>query len=278
MPLTRPLDALIQSRANARQLASARILIGINAVFASLEAFRMLQRVLAPAIVRIPFIPTLPALPRNALPAFIAISMTAALLFAIGWQTRFAGAVLTLATGYTLFMDQQTYSNHLYLLFLAILLLTIADSGAAWSVDARRHGAREDVAAWPGLLLKYQVTLVYFFSAMAKVTPQYLSGEILTRSLKQGGVFGVPLSWRSPELMSALAISSIVVELFIASGLWSRRLRMAAIGAGVAFHTMILLLVDSSRLSLAIFSLTMFAVYLLFLDPNRWKRWKSSAA
>lgn len=259
-------------RTNARQLAVARILIGVNAAFAALEAARMLPRLLTPIVVKVPFSPLVPVLPSSALVPFIAVWLLAAAAFALGWKTRAAGSVLALVTGYTLVMDQQTYSNHLYLLFLVILLLTVADSGAAWSLDMRlatrdaRLAARSEVAGWPVLLLKIQVTLVYFFSALAKITPQYLSGEVLSRSLKQGGWLAVPESWRTPEAMNVLAVASIAAELFIAFGLWTPRLRFAAIVAGAGFHLLILAVLDSSRLSLGIFALAMFAVYLLFWD------------
>ena len=262
----RRLQHLVHERANPEPLGIARILIGINAVFASLETWRMLARVLTPTVVKIPFLSWLPVLPSSALRIFIALWLIAALLFAFGWKTRLSGAVLSLETGYALLMDQQTYSNHLYLLFLVTLLLTIADSGAAWSLDARRLATRTDVAAWPILLLKFQITIVYVFSALAKITPAYLAGEILRQSLKQGGWLTVPMSWRSSTTLSALAVMSIAAELFIALGLWSRRLRVFAILAGIGFHVLILALLDSSRLSLAIFALDMFAVYLLFVD------------
>jgi len=273
MPLTR----LMHLRTDARPLAVARIIIGVNAAFAALDAWRMLARLLRPVVVKIPFLSSVPVLPSGALRVFIAAWLVAALLFALGWKTRVAGAVLVLVTGYTLIVDQQTYSNHLYLLVLVLLLLTLSDSGATWGVDAL-HAARRDVAAWPILLLKIQVTLVYVFSAMAKITPQYLAGEILLRSLKQEGWLAVPQSWRAPAVMSVFAVTSIVAELFIAFGLWSTRLRPFAILAGIGFHLLILAVLDSSRLSLGIFALSVFAVYLLFVDVELWKRcqWRCS--
>ena len=267
MPLTR----LMHLRTDARPLAVARIIIGVNAGFASMEAWRMLSRLLRPTVVKVPFFSSLPVLPPSALGIFIVAWLVAALFFALGWKTRAAGAALVLVTGYALVLDQQTYSNHLYLLVLVILLLTISDSGAVWARDAR-HATGSDVAAWPILLLKIQITLVYFFSAMARITPQYLAGEILTRSLKQEGWLAVPQSWRTPAAMSVLAVTSIVAELFIAFGLWSPRVRPFAIVAGIGFHLLILAVLDSSRLSLAIFALSMFAVYLLFVDAELLKR------
>lgn len=241
------LHRIIQLRTSPPYLGIARIIIGLNAAFASLEAWRMLSRVLQPLVVKIPFFPWIPLLPSGALRIFLGVWLLAAVLFAIGWKTRVAGAVLSLVIGYTLIMDQQNYSNHLYLLFLVVLLLTIAES-------TRRE--------WPILLLKIQITIVYVFSALAKITPQYLAGEILTRSLKQG--------WLAvPEVTSVLAVISIAAELFIACGLWSRRLRCFAIVAGIGFHVLIIATLDSSRLSLVIFALDVFAVYLLFVDAKK---------
>ncbi len=268
MPLIRLLHRTIHLRTSPRPLAGARILIGINAALASLEAWRMLSRVLMPNVVRIPFFASIPVLPSSALLFFIAAWLIAALFFALGWKTRAAGAVLALAIGYTLVLDQQTYSNHLYLLFLVTLLLTIADSGAAWSLDARGDPARTEVTAWPILLLKIEVTIVYGFSALAKITPPYLAGELLTQSLKQEGWLAVPRSWQLPEVMSVLAVLSIAAELFIAFGLWSPRLRRFAILSGIGFHGLILAVLNSSRLSLAIFALSMFAGYLLFVGAS----------
>lgn len=275
MPLTR-LWRAIHRRTNPQPLAAARIVIGINAAFASLEAWRMLSRVLRPLIVKLPYFSSVPVLPSSGLRIFIAAWLVAALLFALGWKTRLAGTVLSLVTGYTLLMDQQNYSNHLYLLFLVVLLLTVADCGAAWSLDARRQSSERDVAAWPIHLLKIEVTIVYFFSALAKITPQYLAGEILSASLKQEGWLTVPQTWRVPAVMSLLAVASVVAEFFIGFGLWSRRLRLSAIFAGIGFHLLVIALLDSSRLSLAIFAMEMVAMYLLFLDVELLKRMKSA--
>lgn len=267
-----PMQRIVNLRARPEPLAAARILIGINCLFASFEAWRTLSRLLAPLVVKIPLLPSVPLLPQHALPLFITLWLCAALAFTIGWRTRIAGSVLTLVAGYTLILDQQMYSNHLYLLVLVTLLTTIADSGAAWSVDARRYRSRDSVTAWPSLLLKLQITFVYFFSAAAKITPQYLGGEILLRSLKQEGWLAVPQSCRTPAVMALLAVGSIAVELFIAFGLWSPRLRRFAMITGVGFHLLILALVASSRLSLAIFALSMFAGYILFLEDEEWDR------
>ena len=248
-------------------MAVARIMIGVASLLAAFEIRRLLPHFLTPTVIKLPYFEWVPLLPSGSVWAFILLWVLAAIAFVVGWKTRIAGTVLACLIGYTLLLDQQLYSNHLYLLFLIVVLLTIAGSGAAISIDARR-AEQETVAGWPIWLLKVQVSIVYIFSAIAKLTPQYLSGEVLTESLKQYGFFTVPMTWRVPVAMKLLAIVAIVMELFVGLGLWSRRLRPVAVLAGVLFHMLIIVALDSSRLSLSIFALEMFAVYLLFFDDT----------
>src|SRR6185503_14285944 len=135
------------------------------------ENWRMLSRLLNPIILQLPYFAWLPRLPASALPVFIGTWAIASAAFLLGWKTRVAGAIITGLCGYTLLLDQQLYSNHLYLFFLIVLLLSV------------------------------------------------------------------------------LAVSAIVLELFIAFGLWNKRLRWFAVIGGIALHAFILTTLDSSRLS-----------------------------
>jgi len=263
VPLTKFLPQLFQLRADARKLAIARITLAICSIGFAWENWRILSRLLNPIIVQVPYFEWVPRLHARVLPFYLGLWVIASGAFLIGWMTRVAGSIITCLAGYTLLLDQQLYSNHLYLFFLIVLLLTVADSGAAFSLDSLRRG-RNTVAGWPALLLMLQVSLVYGFSALAKLTLQFLSGDVLEQTLKRQAWFAFPDSWRSPELLATLAISAIALELFIAFGLWTRRLQWAAVLGGIALHSFILITLDSSRLSLGVFALEMFALYPLF--------------
>ena len=226
----------------------------------------MLSRLLNPIIVQLPYFEFIPRLPVSALPLFTGLWVIASTAFLLGWKTRVAGAIVTCLSAYTLLLDQQLYSNHFYLFFVIVLLLTVADSGATLSLDSSLN-SRETVPGWPALLLMIQVSIVYGFSALAKLTPQFLSGDVLSQTLKRQGLFAFPQAWRSPGFLSALAVSAILLELFIAAGLWNKRLRWFAVIAGVTLHAFILTTLDSSRLSLGVFALEMFALYPLFFRP-----------
>ena len=255
------LSRLLRLRASARVVAIARTIIGISTALAAFEMWRLLRRLLIPTVIKLPYFEWLPMPSAASVWVLILLWVSAAAAFALGWHTRIAGAVLASAIGYSLLMDQQLYSNHLYLLFLIVLLLTVASNEVAGA-------GRGTVEGWPIWLLKIQVSIVYIFSAMAKLTSQYLSGEVLTQSLKLEGFLTVPMSWRLPVAMQLLSVIAIAAELFVGLGLWSRRLRTAAAIVGVFFHLFIVAALDSSRLSLSIFALEMFAVYLLFFDDH----------
>jgi hypothetical protein len=248
-------------------LAVARIIIGLCSFLMALEVWRLLSRLLNPQMIQLPYFTWFPRLPSSAVLLFVALWLIASTAFLLGYRTRVAGAIIAALAAYTLLLDQQTYSNHLYLFLLIVLLLTVANSGGAMSVDML--GDCDDAAVWPIFLLKAQVSLVYGFSAIAKLTPQFLSGDVLSQTLRQSGWLVFPQSFRTPELLTVLAVSGIVLELFIATGLWIKRVRAVAVLSGVVLHLFIITMLDSSRLSLSIFALEMFALYPLFFQRFR---------
>ena len=230
----------------------------------ALEVWRLLSRLLNPQMIQLPYFTWLPRLPSSAVLLFVAVWIIASASFLLGYRTRVAGAIITCLATYTLLLDQQTYSNHLYLFLVIVLLLTVANSGGALSIDML--GDHDDAAVWPIFLLKVQLSLVYGFSAMAKLTPQFLSGDVLSQTLRQSGWVVFPQSFRTPALLTALAVAGIILELFIATGLWIKRVRPVAVFAGVLLHLFIISMLDSSRLSLVIFALELFALYPLFFQ------------
>jgi hypothetical protein len=267
------IDSLFQivtRRTDARPAAIVRMLVGLAAIGFALEAWVNIGRVLSSQVVDMPYVAWYPLLPTAMLPLFIGLWLCAALAFALGLYTRVCGAILTLSMAYTLFLDQQLYSNHLYLATLVVLLLTIADSGARFSLDARRSGGRDLILEWPILLLKIQISIVYFYAALLKINPQYLSGVMLAGfwpfnqlAVQSGG-------WSAALLLPLLAVVSILTELFLAVALWVPRLRWLALVVGVGFHMMIIWTGGSQPgvpdLPFAIFALVMVAPYALFFE------------
>jgi hypothetical protein len=115
------------------------------------------------------------------------------------------------------------------------------------------------VLRWPVTLLKLQVSALYFFTAIGKMNPYFLSGEVL------GKAFRIPEAFEIPLLLQAMSAATIVLELFLAFALWSRRWQRAAFVAGLMFHTLVLVLIGFYG-GLVVFGVTILAPYVLFLS------------
>lgn len=248
-----------------------RVVVGVAAAVQVVDFSRIITGVLEPSHLRLPYVPYV-TLTVEVLPFYLVAWTAAALLFAAGWHTRVAGMLTALMMFYALFLDQQTYANGLYLVALVVGLLALGDAGAVWSLDARRQATTGTVPAWAVALLKLQVTIVYTFTALAKVNLLFLSGVIIRGYLRQTGPLAFPAMLRIFPVMSALSFLSIAIELFLATALWSKKLRGAAVVIGIAFHLVLTTLAEPKMVvGIGVFSAVMFALYLPFFEhtPHR---------
>lgn len=259
----RPLDRLhaaVSARDDGGAAALVRMGIAAACVAKLALVLPLFRRLDDPALLHAPY-PAGPLVHPG--PALAAAWLGAALAFGLGWRTRLAGGALVAAMAAALLADQQLYSNHLYLLAWAVGLLCLADAGARWSLDARRRGARE-VPRWPVVLLRVQVSVVYFFAAASKVNPGFVTGGVLAASMRWEGPLAVPEALGNGWILFALSLATIVVELWLSAALWSRRLRTRAMGVGILLH---LGMVATTRptLELALFAGIMGCLYPAFL-------------
>ena len=267
MALGASLVHAVTGTVGSRHVGIARIVVGMAALLKLAILAPTLLALRNPAILRIPLDSRLPALPGEMIPLVIGVWLVSAVLFTVGWRTRASGTLLSAAMLSTLLGDQQLYSNHLYLALTVTALLTLGDAGAAVSMDARDRGRRREVPAWPVLLLRAQVTIVYGFAALAKLNLAYISGAVLNAQLGWGSILPVPDALRRWEVMSLLALISILTEAFLALALWFSHTRPLGIAVGVAFHVAIVLGMDPT-VELIVFSLLMSSLYILHLDPR----------
>jgi hypothetical protein len=220
-----------------------RVIIGIAALVRGLEAGRVLWRVLDPQVLHLPLVSWLPQPPQAAVPLLVLAWVALAVAFTLGYRTRLAGTGLAVLMFYTLILDQQTYSNHLYLLILIVAVVALAPD--------------------PAFLLRWQLSIVYGFSALWKCNAYYLSGAVIAAHLIP------PLEpWRKFEYMAPLAAASLFVEVFLAIAFWSPRYRPVAWVVGLALHLgCVAILAPGYQLQIAVFALEMIALYTAFGPP-----------
>jgi hypothetical protein len=256
---------LLTTTVDARPLAALRIVIGLTALTRIIDARRIFARLFLPTTLRLPYVPWLPQISAGGMRGLLVVWGVAAALVAVGWWTRTAALVLATTLLYVVLLDEQTYSNHLYLLALVASLLACADAGAAYSLDARARRAPPGRAgAWAVALLRTQVSATYAFSGLAKINAAYLSGATMAAYMSPHVLAAIPEGGRLPVVL-AFSWGSIALELGLAAALWRPRWRAAAVGVAAIFHAgMVALLPHGVRFQLVIFAVEMLALCVVF--------------
>jgi len=266
MPVT-ILRRLIESREPSRPVAIARIGVGLAVLLEAVHSGGTLLRLDDPGILRAPYVTWAPRVTDGLAWVVIAFWVVSAAALLVGWRTRLAAVVLTATVGAVLLLDQQLYSNHLYLIVLVCGLLTVADCGAALSVDALRRGNQDEISGWPIWLLRLQVSLVYGYAALSKLNPDFLSGSVVASELRRAGPLAVPDAWRFAEPMLVLSVLAIATEAFLSVALWSRPWRPMALVVALGLHLSITVWLDPFY-QLLVFSLVTLPLLILFLDAT----------
>lgn len=253
---------LVTERVDARAMGVTRAAVGIAALVMSLEIGGYLSRLSTPGFIRLPVVEPVAWAILPAWPVVMLVWIVAAAAFALGISTRVAGAALIALALTFLATDQQLYSNHLYLLTTVVAILTLAGAGNGFALSPHRE---TDAAGWGRFLLRFQVSVVYGFSALAKLNASYLSGSVMASYLRSDGPLAIPQAWRSFEAMLVLSIVAVLVEALLAIGLWIPKWRRNAFVVGLGLHLAILVTFDPPLPFLAFGILTL-ALYVQFLD------------
>lgn len=270
--LFRALYRLADARVPARPVALARMAVGVGTLLQVLPSGGALYRLMDPAYVTIPYAYGTPPLSYAGWLVFCGVWIVSAVLFALGLWTRVAGGVLVAVLTSLLFVDQQTYTNKVYLFAIEALFLTVAGAGAALSLDARRQGTRATVSAWPVFLVMAQISIVYVFTAVSKVNGEFLGGDVMLATSRPLRWLAESVSWRlAVALAAGAAWGTIVLELALAAWPWRPRWRGLAFAAGFVLHVGITLSMRP-HLELAAFTLSTVGCYVLFVDARERSR------
>ena len=138
------------------------------------------------------------------------------------------------------YLGQTTsYNNHYYLLILLCVLMLLVPANADLSLDVERGRVRRSstCARWCIGIFIAQIALVYFYAAVAKVSPDWLAGrpvEIWFRAKESYPVLGslyVQPWFKWFVVYGGILFDGLVVPLL----LWPRT-RWLAVGLAVFFH------------------------------------------
>lgn len=197
-------------------------------------------------------------------------SSTAAL---VGFHTRWAMGVLTAVLALVYFRlglgfgYQPWTHHHVYLLFICTFLTTLGPCDKSLSLDRMRALSRgsaweEQGSLTANRLILLQLAAIYFWTAIDKSNPTFLSGLRLEQIMAFhyadapfGGIF------LAKPLIVAAAISVVIIEYALAAMVLLRKPLMPVFLIGFSLHGLFFVLLPVNT-----FSLTMLAMY-IFLPP-----------
>ena len=201
-------------------------------------------------------------------------------LLALGIFPRLSAGTLLGLQGYLFFADRLNFRNHPYFFLLLLLLLTLSrHAGTSFSIPAlwRRHRSQDGPIAPLTIqrMIQVQVSIVYVFAALHKMTAWYLGGNVLAEvidpsllkilhgAVSSGTLEAVRLAIENPRFWIAPAWITVLLELALPVALWIPRIRPAAMLFGIGFHLTI-----AFTMTIYVFSAAMISSYVLFLEPE----------
>ena len=161
-------------------------------------------------------------------------------LFALGVNPRTIAFILFLTLLPHDFLSEGRKSKQVILCVLMcfVFLKTLP----LWKFNTKIWKLKNLSPIWPIRLIQVQLSLVYGINALAKTTPYYLSGEALINMSTTYENFHVDFSSGFYNIgfveipIALLAISSVLVEAFLAVGFWFKKTKWIAVTLGLSFH------------------------------------------
>ena len=212
----------------------------------------------------------------------LAVVMMTVLVFCLvttclGWHTRLSLAISTVAYTYMNLLDTlSSMTKYSVIATHLLLLLTVSDCGALWSIDAwyrRRRGIMpQKSAVWPRRLMQILVGMIYFGAAFTKIhSAGYFNSDSLRTwmwsNVNNTNTLGEYLALYPLVLIVMAHVAAIWETLFVFL-CWRGWGRTIMIAMGIGFH-----LATVPMLGLVIFPMIMIASYLSFLEPEIAENW-----
>jgi hypothetical protein len=167
-------------------------------------------------------------LPVDAVPILLLGLGVFGVMLVTGVNARVSASAVAASGTLILLVDARTWSNHLLLLALLAAFVAGSDGG-------RWRGGPGRVVAPTALLACTQVSVVYVFAGLSKLTPEFLDGSVLAAEFAAGPL-GALTHDLHPSTWAGLSLLAATWEIALGLALWSTRWRRWAVLAGVAFH------------------------------------------
>ena len=187
----------------------------------------------------------------------------------LGLYYRVATSLFFVGALYVLLLDKAQFQNHFYFIALLSFLLILVPTHHAHSLDARRRSGEGQrvVPGWGLWLIRFQVGIVYFYGALAKLNTEWFSGRSMQAQLGERMDFPIIGSYFDQTWMVLFfTYAGFLFDLLVVFGLMWRRTRAVFIVCVILFHFM-----NKKLFGIDIFPYLMLVATPIFL-PADWPR------
>lgn len=197
---------------------------------------------------------------------FLILGLTS-LLIALGFLYRIATILFFLVFTYTELMDLTYYLNHYYFVSIIAFMLMFLPANANVSLDANLGitTRRKTVPNWCILVIKIQLSIVYFYAGLAKLNYDWLV-EALPLKIWLAPHTNMPIigSFMDKPIVAYLfSWGGAIFDLSIPFLLWIKKTRLIGYFLVVFFHVFTAMLFP-----IGVFPFVMIVSTLIFFSPN----------
>ncbi|KYQ90276.1 hypothetical protein DLAC_11749 [Tieghemostelium lacteum] len=177
--------------------------------------------------------------------------------------------LIAILKGLLVFSSQSDNYQHHYLLVLVLFTLAFetkwyssSDKDSAISIPQKNY------SSWPLKLLFLELSVLYFWTAIAKMHPSWINGSVLPRMIGPQFQYLAKdlqnlIGYSVEDIFQILSISTIASELFLLVSIHIESLKIPSLVIGVSMHW----IMGISGLRIGTFSIFMVIFYIPLL-PN----------
>lgn len=200
---------------------------------------------------------------------FIAYGITG-LLIAVGLFYRLATLVAALCISYIFLVDVTNYLNHFYLVIVYSFMMLFIPADKGWSLYAffNPMKAQSTVPGWTVWLPRIQLSIVYFYAAIAKMNVDWINGMPLYDWIggKSSESVGLETYLGLPIVIYFFTYGGLFYDLIVAPLLLIKKTRAIGYCLTLSFH-----LTNYYLFNIGIFPWFMIATTTIYFDTN-WPR------
>ena len=162
-----------------------------------------------------------------------------AFFIALGFLYRYSSVLFAILWTFIYLSDKSHYNNHFYLMVLLSWMMACIPAHKRFSLDVRfRLAERSNYCfRWQIHLFIFQVAVVYFFAAIAKMNSDWFHAiPIRTWLFQRTSLPVIGYFLRNPVVPWFIAYGGFLFDLLVIPALLYRRTRLTAFFVAIFFH------------------------------------------